>query len=278
MSDELFAGRTPEEIAEIRAIVADFRLMDDDFMSVVFNDEPELVGFVLGIILERDDLTVESVKTQVEYKSLMGRSIRLDVKAVDRSGKVYNIEIQRSERGAQVRRARFYSSMIDSGLLEKAQDFDELADTYVIFITERDKFGRGLPMYHVERTVCELGESFDDGAHIIYVNGEYRHSDPIGKLMHDFHCRTGDDMFYSPIAERVDYFKETEGGNEQMCRAVEDLTKKYELRGEQRGEYKRAVNMAIKLIVNGRLSVEEIAECSELTVEEIMKLKEQYEG
>ena len=59
-----------------------------------------------------------------------------------------------------------------------------------------------------------------------------------------------------------------------MCRAVEDLTKKYELRGE----HKRAVNMVIKLIANGRLSVEEIAECSELTVEEIMKLKEQYEG
>ena len=132
MAEELFAGMTPEEIAEIKQIVADFRLMDDDFMSIVFNDDPELVGFVLGIILERDDLKVESVKTQVEYKSLMGRSIRLDIKAVDESGKVYNIEIQRSDRGAQFRRARFYSSMIDSGLLEKAQDFKELVDTYVI--------------------------------------------------------------------------------------------------------------------------------------------------
>ena len=88
MAEELFAGMTPEEIAEIKQIVADFILMDDDFMSIVFNDDPELVGFVLGIILERDDLKVESVKTQVEYKSLMGRSIRLDIKAVDESGKI----------------------------------------------------------------------------------------------------------------------------------------------------------------------------------------------
>ena len=106
------------------------------------------------------------------------------------------------------------------------------------------------------------------------MNGEYRHSDPIGKLMHDFHCRTGDDMFYSPIAERVDYFKETEGGNEQMCRAVEDLTKKY----EQRGEHEHAVNVAIMMIADGVFAVETIARYSGLTVEEIMKLKEQYEG
>ena len=276
MSEELFAGMTPEEIAEIREIVANFRLMDDDFMSVVFNDDPELVGFVLGIILERDDLTVESVKTQVEYKSLMGRSIRLDVKAVDKSGKVYNIEIQRSDRGAQFRRARFYSSMIDSGLLEKAQDFDELADTYVIFITERDKFGRGLPIYHVERTVRELGESFDDGAHIIYVNGEYRHDDPIGKLMHDFHCKTGGDMFYPPIAERVDYFKVTEGGNEQMCRSVENLTKRYEQRGEQRGKRSQAIATVQVLLEMGKNTLDEIAIISGLTLDEVKAIAKLY--
>lgn len=49
-------------------IIREFRLMDDDFMSVVLDGLNELVGFILGIILERNDLTVISTKTQVEYK------------------------------------------------------------------------------------------------------------------------------------------------------------------------------------------------------------------
>ena len=267
-------GMTPEELAELRAeireIVADFRLMDDDFMSIVFNDDTELVGFVLSIILGRDDLKVVSAKTQVEYKSVTGRSIRLDVKAIDENNKVYNIEVQRSDKGAGFKRARFYSSMIDSRMLEKSQDFDEIADTYVIFITERDKFGRGLPIYHIERTVRELGnEPFGDGAHIIYVNGEYRNADdPIGKLMHDFHCRKGGDMFYPPIAERVDYFKVTEGGNVQMCRSVEALMKKV----ENKTEHRKSIETAQVLISIGKNSFEEIAKASGLTVDEIKEL------
>lgn len=50
----------------------------------------------------------------------------------------------------------------------KGEDFDALVDTYVIFITEHDKYGAGLPLYHVERTVTELQHTaFGDGAHII---------------------------------------------------------------------------------------------------------------
>ena len=49
--------------------------------------------------------------------------------------------------GLGVRRARFHSSMIDRTLLSKGEDFEDLVDTYVIFITENDKFGKGVPLY-----------------------------------------------------------------------------------------------------------------------------------
>ena len=50
---------------------------------------------------------------------------------------------------------------------------------------------------------------FDDGAHIIYVNGEYRNvEDPVGSLMHDFNCKEAKDIVNPLLAEEVRYLKE----------------------------------------------------------------------
>ena len=46
--------------------------------------------------------------------------------------------------------------MIDRTLLSKGKDFEDLVDTYVIFITENDKFGKGIPLYHIERRIEEM--------------------------------------------------------------------------------------------------------------------------
>ena len=50
-------------------------------------------------------------------------------------GKIMDIEIQRSDRGTGVKRARFHSSMLDTKMLKAKQKFKELHDSYVIFIT-----------------------------------------------------------------------------------------------------------------------------------------------
>ena len=60
------------------------KLMDDDFFSEALDGKIEAVEFILQVVLERDDLKVIETKAQVEYKSATKRSIRLDIKAVDR--------------------------------------------------------------------------------------------------------------------------------------------------------------------------------------------------
>lgn len=77
--------------------------------------------------------------------------------------------------------------MVDSRMLKKGQEFKELKDSYVIFIYKHDKFKKGLPLYHIDRYIRETDELFDDGSHIIYVNGNYKGNDEIGQLMKDFH-------------------------------------------------------------------------------------------
>lgn len=90
------------------------------------------------IILQRNDINVTSVIGQKELENPIvdGRNIRLDILAESSNGKRYNIEVQRSNFGADEKRAQFHSSMVDARMLKEGQDFKELLDSYVIFITE----------------------------------------------------------------------------------------------------------------------------------------------
>ena len=200
----------------------DLRLIDDDFMAAVFEDRT-CAEFLLQIILKRDDLTVKEVHGQYSIKNLQGRSIRLDILAVDQKNRAYNIEVQRSDRGASEKRARHNSSLLDANLTDAGDDYDALNETYVIFITENDVLKAGLPIYHVERTVQETGTVFNDQAHIVYVNSQIKDETALGKLMHDFFCTNSKDMYYPVLANRVWYFKENEKGVATMCRAMEQM-------------------------------------------------------
>ena len=96
----------------------------------------------------------------------------------------------------------------------------------MVFITQTDIFGHGLPIYTINRYFEEIDDVFDDGSHIVYVNGSYRGDDAVGKLMHDFECKSSKDIFYPELAKGVKHFKE-EGGRKVMCEAVEKYAKSY---------------------------------------------------
>ena len=282
------------EKEKIDRIIAEFRLFDDDFMSEVLCDNIDVTELVLGIILERDNIKVKSVKTQVEYHNSAYRSIRLDVEAFDTDGKIYDIEIQRSDLGAGEKRARIHSSMLDKNLLEKGGDFNDVPDTYVIFITENDYFGLGVPLYHIDRTIAEKGHAvFSDGTHIIYVNGAYRNSEhPVGRLMHDFGSRNAESMYYSEISKSVKFYKESEGGHGQMCRLVEELleekaaevresvtkevtesvTKEVTESATKKAYAQKTLEFAKKLISGKKLDYKTIAEYSGLELDMVIAL------
>ena len=127
-----FEQKHKEDLQRIR----EFRLIDDDFMAAVFEDH-DCAEFLLRIILKRDDLVVREVHGQYSIKNLQGRSVRLDILAVDRNNRAYNIEVQRSDRGASEKRARYNSSLLDANLTDSGEEYDALNETYVIFIRKR---------------------------------------------------------------------------------------------------------------------------------------------
>ena len=64
--------------------------------------------------------------------------------------------VQRNDRDAAPKRARFNSSLLDANVVEKGTEFKDLPETFVIFITENDVLGKGLPLYTVDRIIDNI--------------------------------------------------------------------------------------------------------------------------
>ena len=115
------------------ARIHEFTLMDDDFMTRFFENDKECTQFVLQTILGNKKLKVIDVLAQKAVKSLEGRSVRLDVFARDGRGKPYDIEIQRADKGAGAKRARYNSALMDADETVPGTDASKLPESYVIF-------------------------------------------------------------------------------------------------------------------------------------------------
>lgn len=247
-----------EDLQRLRGL----RPIDDDFMRCLFKDNIPLAEFVLRILTNKQDLIITDCQTQKDIKRLMGaRSICLDAYGTDSTGKKYDLEIQRQDKGADPHRARYHSSVLDIENLHSGQEFKELPDTYTIFIVEKDFYGKAEPVYPIERINLVTGHPFKDGEHILYVNGEYRGTSDIGKLMHDFNCTSADDMNFELMAERTRYLKENPKGVNEMCKVMEDMRKE------------SVKEVAERMLADGLLTLEKVAEYAGLSLDEVRKLK-----
>ncbi len=245
-------------------------LMDDDFMSVVLQHK-ECMELVLNIILNRNDLKVSECKSQYSITSLSGRSVRLDVLAEDSAGVKYDVEVQRLDSGAQPRRARYHSSLMDAEFLQKGEDVSNLPETYVIFITENDILKGNKPIYTIERKISETDALFNDGTHILYVNSQIQDESSLGKLMKDFYCVNPDKMNYSALSELSGYYKNGEGVP-NMCKLVEDLVREERVEERRNGQ----IRTALKMLSNSKYTLEDISELTELSIEEIKELSKRH--
>ena len=112
----------------------------------------------------------------------------------------------------------------------------------------------------IENMNRTTGKPFEDGAHILYVNGEYRGDDAIGELMHDFNCSDPESMKNSLLREKSRYYKESKEGIAEMCKAIEDMCREAALQREQ--EMARAM-------YDNQISLEVIAACVKHPVETV---------
>ncbi len=142
LDDELVLSGNREEHLEI---LRNLRPIDDAFMTKVFEDK-ECAQLLLRVILDRDDLTVEKAVTQWDIKNLQGRSTRLDIYAVDSAGKHYDVEVQRENKGAEPKRARYNGSLMDAmnneALSDRTRYFKETKEGVDIMCKLMEDYGQ----------------------------------------------------------------------------------------------------------------------------------------
>lgn len=256
-------------------------LFDDLFFAVCLDNQPLCLQQILDpcfSYLSEQSIKIESVKTQEQITSITGKSVRLDALAIDKNGNRADIEIQRVSGKGLRKRARFYSSLLDGSALNAGDDYESLPDTYVIFITEDDFLGLKQPLCKIERKICFNNFSFEDGSHILFLNGSYKGNDAMGRLIHDLKCPDPCKMYNEVLAERVRQFKGTDEGVKTMAGIEEKIAMRAmaegEARGEARGRSEGKAEIAAKLIQLGQMSLDMIAEISGIPLEELKKMKE----
>ena len=271
MADEntLLNSDLESRYEKYKGIIKNFTLMSDIFMRNVFKKR-ECLEYVLQIIMEKQDLHVIDQIIQKDYKNLQGRSAVMDCVARDSTGKQFDVEIQQDNEGASPKRARYHSGLMDMNTLNPGQDFEELPESYVIFITRDDILGYGLPIYHIDRQIKELEEAFQDEAHIIYVNSRKQDDTELGRLMHDLHCKKADEMHSPILAKRVYELKETQKGVELMCHEMEKIYSEGMESGEKRGELKAKKETALSMAEEG-MNIQKIARLVKVSEKDVQK-------
>ena len=231
-------SKSKEHLSPKQKFLFELILMDDIFMRIVLKDR-KCTEFILQTILQKPDLKVKTQSIQSDLKNLQGRSLILDCLCSDTKGTVYNIEVQNYSHGASPKRARYHSGLIDMHILKKGKTFENLPESYVIFICAKDILKENKQIYHISRTIQESGSKFPDQAEIIYLNTSKDSENELGKLIKDFYTKDPKKMHSKVLAKRVADLKESKniekGERDAMTTYYDRLKKQWEKEGIAKG-------------------------------------------
>ncbi|MCD8326634.1 MAG: PD-(D/E)XK nuclease family transposase [Lachnospiraceae bacterium] len=242
-----------EGVSKIRGL----NLFSDLFMITALRDKGAS-EYVLRKVLGNEDLEFTKVTTQWYLPNLTSKDSILDVFAEDVEGSLYNLEDQRSSTVDHARRTRYYGAMIDKNSLDKGKEYSELTDVYIVYISEKDVWHTGMTMSHVRKTLqgrdgTEL--PYDDGTHLIYVNGEVDDGSELAGMMKYFKTADPEDMSQGALSERVRYLK-SKKGEPEMCEVSEWIYNQGKLAGEAEGEAKGEIKGEAKGEAKGEIKGE----------------------
>ena len=182
MDNESKADEERRHQLEVESLVAQLRAIDD----IMFRKLCENIAFVeeiLRVILEDDKITVVEVIPQDSIQNLRGRSVILDAYCKLGNGSYCNVEVQRSDNDDHFRRVRYHAACITANVVDPGEQFEQVDDLVVVYISEFDPFDEGRTVYHVRNMVEETGRAVLDGLREIYVNTKHNDGSEIAELM-----------------------------------------------------------------------------------------------
>ena len=218
------------------------------------------------------------------------RGIRLDIIVEDDKNTHYNLEMQvknpvnrATGKFLLPKRTRYYQAMLDTDMLQKGHDYDELSPTYIIFFCLFDFFQDSQRIYTFKkRCLQNMNIELADEAVIMFLNTLGTKGDvspDIQSLFDYINSNTINSNFTREVADTIVEIKND--------KKVRDAYMTYEMRmkdlrdeahaegkaeGLAEGKAKEKTATAKRLLSMG-LSVEDIAKATSLSVEQVEAIK-----
>ena len=248
----------------------DLTLKDDFMFCKVMQNEglcKALIEMILFDIIGK--IAYISVQHNINTYE-QAKSVRFDVLVQTENGKFYDVEMQVSNERNVPKRMRFYQAALDISFLDKGNSYNNLNDSFIIFICTFDAIGKKRPVYIFEN-IClqDKNISLQDGTKKVIINAE-AFKDTENKELKKFleYLKTG--KANSEFTRRIEAMIQTVKNNEQ-ARQEYRLMSTFEMDAMDRGAYKTKRETA-KLMKMEKLDMSLIKKITGLTESEIEKL------
>lgn len=266
----------------------DLTIVDDYMFCTVMQDE-ELCKELLSMILKNKvGKIVRLFKQQPIENQIASKGVRLDIMIEDDTGKLYDIEMQTTNERNLPERMRYYQCAIDNSAINKGGDYNDLPDTFIIFLCTFDYLEKGLPVYTIKPQCFETEQEFSDGTTKIIVNSTAweQAEENLKDFLSYMNGQPPETAFTKKLEEKVNQTKEDEEKRREYM-----LLKSFEMdarragiqegivqgiaqgksEGIAQGSYQKSIETALAFKRLG-IAIETIAAGTGLSKEEIEKL------
>ena len=194
----------------------------DDFMFCKTMQNPDLCKGLIEMILADTIGKITYISIQHNLKNYeQAKSVRFDVLVQTENGNLYDVEMQVSNEKNIPKRMRFYQAAIDISFLDKGNFYNDLNESFIIFICLFDVIGKNRPVYTFENICIEdKNISLQDGTKKVIINSEA--------------CKNTEDK---DLKEFLEYLK-TGKPNNEFTRRIEEVIQTIKENEQARQEYR----------------------------------------
>ena len=245
--------------------------LQDDFMFCKVMQNTDLCKKLIEMILTDTIGKIAYISIQHNINTYeQAKSVRFDVLVQTENGKFYDVEMQVSNEKNISKRMRFYQAAIDISFLDKGNFYNDLNDSFIIFICLFDVIGKNRPIYTFENICLEdKNISLQDGTKKVIINAE-AFKDTKNKELKEFleYLKTGKTK--SEFTREIETMIQAVKNNEQ-ARQEYRLMSTFEMDARYKGIYETKRETA-KILKQLGDSLQKIMQVTGLPESEIEKL------
>jgi len=243
----------------------------DDFMFCKVMQNPDLCKRLIEMILADTIGKITYISVQHNINAYeQAKSVRFDVLIQTENGNFYDVEMQVSNEKNIPKRMRFYQAAIDISFLDKGNFYNNLNDSFIIFICTFDAIGKNKPIYTFKNLCIEdKNTPLQDGSRKVIINAD-AFNNAKNKALKGFleYLKTGKTK--SEFTRRIEEVIQTIKENEQ-ARQEYRLMSTFEMDARYKG-FSEGVKQTAKLMKKRGYPISEILLMTGLSESEIEKL------